>query len=110
VSTFDPYVESAPRAFAARQPIQYKMICIIGQASIGMEKQEHVTRRFGRSRVHLGGTAARPGYDMVRSHACTQDGRVATAAVDNDHLDAERSQIRQAIKRSGNPFAFVENG
>src|SRR5215831_6543676 len=73
-----------------------------------MKEEQYVAGGLLGARVHLQRTSARRQDDAVGARACALDGGVAAAAVDHDHLGAERPQIGKHIERRRDAFAFVQ--
>jgi hypothetical protein len=79
------------------------------QAGISVEEQQHVAARLLGAHVHLQRTPARCGNHAVGARPRARYGGIAAAAVDHDHLDAERAQVRKRIERASNAFTFIEH-
>src|SRR6516165_5896789 len=75
-----------------------------------MKEEQYVAGGLFGARVHLQRASGRRQDDAVSARARALDGGVAAAAVNYDHLGAERPQIGKRIERRRDAFAFVQYG
>ena len=74
-----------------------------------MEEEQDVAGRDRRTGVHLHGPApGRPDHP-IRARPRELDGRIATAAVDDNHLVSVRAQRRERVEGRGDTGGLVED-
>ena len=85
------------------------MIGVGREPGIGVKKQQYIAGGLGSARIHLQGAAARGRDHVIGAQAGALNGGIAAAAIDHDHLGAERTQIGKCVERGRDTFAFVEH-
>src|SRR5262249_4929417 len=95
----DLHVAAAPGAGGPVEAAEHDVVGIGRQIRIGMKEEQYVAGGLLGARVHLQRTSARRQDDAVGARARALDGGVAAAAVNDDHLGAERPPIGHRNQR-----------